>query len=89
MNESTNHARWARWREHVEPGNTRFEGARVEAARQTARWSAIGTGQMMRGAADDPTFRRKMERAPLAFYFFLALFASPAFATKASNRGSS
>src|ERR1017187_3205220 len=29
-----------------------------------------------------------VERAPLASYFFLALFVSRAFATKASNRGS-
>ena len=35
-----------------------------------------------------PTFWRKMERAPLACYFFFALFVSRAFATKASNRGS-
>jgi hypothetical protein len=48
---------------------------------------AIRIGQV-RGVADDPTLRRKMERAPLASYFFLALLVSRAFATKASNRGS-
>jgi hypothetical protein len=47
-----------------------------------------GCGRQSGGVADDPTFWRKMERATVAFYPFLALFVSRAFATKASNRGS-